>query len=379
MWPWLVRTTLLPAAAGVDALASRALTRRSPSARAASRTESLGPDERLEALARVREAYGEPALLDEPSRFFGEPRSAPVRTSRARARGEGVALELEWRSRAEPFFAAVAPRLLDVPENATAHARLYRGPRASGASEARPALIVIHGYRAGQLGVEERLWPLDWLLSSALETGAGATAGGLDVALFVLPFHGKRQGSRGGARFPGSDPRVTIEGFRQAVSDLGDLVGHLRAEGAPRVGLLGMSLGGYTAALAATVLDVDFVVPLIPLASFADLARDNERLVGTPAEQALQHEALERAHEVVSPLARLPRVPPERAYVIAGEADRITPKAHAERLAKHFGAPLDVFPGGHLVQVGRKAALSRALEHVARGGALSYAPSSTLS
>jgi pimeloyl-ACP methyl ester carboxylesterase len=368
MWPWLMRTTLLPAAAGVDALASRGLTRRSPSARARSRTESLGPGERLAALERVREVYGEPALLEEPTRFFGEPRRAPVRTTRARGRADGEVLELAWPSRAEPFHAPLAPRLLDVPENATARARLFRGAGPE-AERARPALVVIHGYRAGQLDLEERLWPLDWLRRGAL--ASGATAQGLDVALFVLPFHGARGGARGGSRFPGSDPRITIEGFRQAVSDLSDLVGHLRALGAPRVGLLGMSLGGYTAALGATVLDVDFVVPLIPLASFADLARDNDRLVGTPDERERQHAALERAHGVVSPLARLPRVPPERAYVIAGEADRITPKAHAERLAKHFGAPLDVFPGGHLVQLGRRASLARAFEHVARGGALS--------
>jgi pimeloyl-ACP methyl ester carboxylesterase len=39
--------------------------------------------------------------------------------------------------------------------------------------------------------------------------------------------------------------------------------------------------------------------------------------------------------------------------ILAGEADRITPASHAERLAAHFGAPVRVFPGGHLLQFGR--------------------------
>jgi pimeloyl-ACP methyl ester carboxylesterase len=49
-------------------------------------------------------------------------------------------------------------------------------------------------------------------------------------------------------------------------------------------------------------------------------------------------------------------VPRDRLLVVAGEADRITPFAHAERLADHFGARLERFVGGHLLQLGRSEA-----------------------
>jgi predicted alpha/beta hydrolase family esterase len=114
-----------------------------------------------------------------------------------------------------------------------------------------------------------------------------------------------------------------------------------------------MSLGGYTTALLATVEQrLAFAVPLIPLASIADFARDQGRL-GDGEQARLQHAALEEANAVVSPLTRKSLVPAERILVIGAESDRITPIAHAERIARHFGAPLHRFHGGHLLQFGR--------------------------
>jgi pimeloyl-ACP methyl ester carboxylesterase len=42
--------------------------------------------------------------------------------------------------------------------------------------------------------------------------------------------------------------------------------------------------------------------------------------------------------------------------VVGAEAHRITPIAHAERIARDFDAPLHRFPGGHLLQLGRAEA-----------------------
>ena len=39
--------------------------------------------------------------------------------------------------------------------------------------------------------------------------------------------------------------------------------------------------------------------------------------------------------------------------------DRITPVAHARKLAAHFGSPLVSWHGGHLLQLGRNAAFRR--------------------
>jgi pimeloyl-ACP methyl ester carboxylesterase len=117
---------------------------------------------------------------------------------------------------------------------------------------------------------------------------------------------------------------------------------------------MGMSLGGYTVSLLGTLLpSLAFLAPIIPLASFADVAMAAGRLVGSPEQQALQQQALENAHRIASPFSRPPRVPADSTVVIAGEGDRITPLSHAEKLRDHFNARYVTFAGGHILQLGR--------------------------
>jgi dienelactone hydrolase len=113
---------------------------------------------------------------------------------------------------------------------------------------------------------------------------------GVDVALYVLPFHAVRAEPGTPHRFPSSDPRFSNEGFRQAIFELRSFVAHLEERGSPIVGAMGMSLGGYTVSLLATVEPkLAFVAPVIPLASFADVAHEADRFVGTHAQKAEQH------------------------------------------------------------------------------------------
>jgi pimeloyl-ACP methyl ester carboxylesterase len=328
---------------------------RSQRARQRSRAESLGHADRMVGLGRIRELYDRPEHYADPDSFFGPPGAIAPRLTRVRALPDGQVLDAAWSSEFTPFVADLRDRYLATVPNRTAVARLHLhdGP-------ARPAAILVHGYRTGQFALEERVMPLAWLYER-----------GLDVALAVLPFHAVRA-ERGRALFPSSDPRFTNEGFRQAMLDLRALAGLLRERGAPAVGVMGMSLGGYTTSLLATVAaDLAFAVPIIPLASIADFARDGDRYVGTPEERRLQHVALEAAHRVVSPLARPARLPPDRIVVIGGESDRITPIQHAQRLAEHFGAPLETFVGGHLLQFGRADAFRTVGRMLGRLGLLS--------
>ena len=335
----VARHLLRTAAAGVDRAVVAAMQMRNRGVR--SRAETMPHDERMERLAAVRAMYGAPELVSDPAAFF--PKPAGVRPEVRHVHDlpwTGQCYEASWPSAFEPFEASVRERYLAHAPNRTARARLY----VSGTT--RPAVIVVHGYMTGQWAVEERAWPIRWLQGR-----------GLNVAVVVLPFHGVRARPEGGAPlFPGADPRFTNEGFRQAVADLRVLIDLLRDRGAPSVGLMGMSLGGYTTSLMATLEPgLAFAAPLIPLASLADFARDQGRLGTGPSADA-QHAALEAANWVVSPLARPSLLPRDRLLVVGAEADRVTPIAHAERLASHLGAPLLRVPGGHLVQVWRREA-----------------------
>jgi len=340
MGPW--RRVLGSAVGAVDRAVVVAMQMRG--ARDRARADQMGHDERLEALRAVHRDYGDD-LTDDAASFFPPPspidpvlrpvrRGSPPRTE---------VIDASWPSTFEPYLADVAEKYVAHVENRTARARLIFGEHHA---LKRPAVIALHGYMGGHWMLEEAQWPIAWL-----------TKRGLDVALPLLPFHALRSGPRRGAPpFPSADPRLTNEGFRQAVSDIVALARWLRARGAPHVGVMGMSLGGYTSALLATVsADLDFVMPMIPLASVADFAREQGRL-GEGEQADAQHEALERANWVVSPLARPLLLPATRALVIAAEHDRITPAHHARRIATHFGCDLVTIPGGHLVQLGRAEA-----------------------
>ncbi|MDF2692323.1 MAG: hypothetical protein K0S65_706 [Labilithrix sp.] len=319
------------------------------------RADAMPHSERLAVLAAIHEAYEGDALLVDPSRFFPAPPRVELSMRRVRA---GV-WEAAWPSAFEPYLAAVAERYLSRVENRTARARLYLTSAPEMPSQ-RPAVIAVHGYMGGQWLFEENAWPIEWLLRR-----------GLDVVLPVLPLHAGRAGShRGAPAFPSSDPRLTNEGFRQAVTDIRSLVRWLRERGASKVGVMGMSLGGYTSALTATVTsDIDFVMPMIPLASIADFAREQGRL-GSGAEADEQHAALDRANRIVSPLARPLALAKERALVVAAEYDRITPVSHAEQLSQHFGCEMLTIAGGHLVQLGRSEAFRALAAMLEREGIL---------
>ncbi len=330
------------AAAAVDRAATIAAGRATARRRKKSPSEGLDHGQRMEALRALAGLYTDDRIPD----FFRSPRPIEPKLSALRWTADGhQILDASWPSRDATFVHDVHDRYHRFAHNQVAAARLFLGP------EPRPVAILIHGYLGGAYKMEQRVWPLPFLNKI-----------GLDVALFILPFHGVRADpSRNGTPpFPSSDPRITNEGFRQAMADLRDLTHWFRQRGHSKVGLMGMSLGGYTTSLAATLdSELSFAIPIIPLASVADFARDQGRLGNNAEQTALEHNALEAVHRVVSPLARKPAIDPKRVLVVGAKADRITPVEHARRLAHHFGAPLDTWPGGHLLQVGRSDAFRR--------------------
>jgi pimeloyl-ACP methyl ester carboxylesterase len=306
------------------------------------RVETLSADARVAALQQSMPRY-DAAFQAGREAFFPEPPIPDVRTQPAGLRFGKPAFDLTWHSGYAPFCPTAGSRYLSHAENHVAHARLFSRP-----GDPRPVVLLLHGYLTGPYRLEERLWPVRWLL-----------ARGLDVVLPVLPHHGPRKG-KGRPPFPDADPRFTVEGFRQAVGDLRGLIGWLLARGAPAVGAVGMSLGGYTSALLATIdARLDFVIPMIPLASIADFAQERGKLAGAPHEHATQHALLEQIYRVVSPLHAPPKVPRDGRMVIAAAQDQICPVRHAERLAEHFEVELLRFYGGHMMQLGRADAWRR--------------------
>jgi pimeloyl-ACP methyl ester carboxylesterase len=303
------------------------------------RTESFSHEERMALLGRLAERYLQEGAH---ARFFREPRSITPALSTRLETADGLRVtDMTWPSDFHTFLPEVHETYTATVENRTAHARLVTHQ-----GEPRPVAILIHGYLGGVHRMERRIWPTAFLRRI-----------GMDIALFVLPFHGPRAaaGRFGKAPpFPGADPRITNEGFRQAMGDLRDLVSWLLERGHPSVGVMGMSLGGFSTALALTLEPrLAFGVPIIPLASFADVIRHQGRLGSNARQIEAQHRALDRTYTVTSPLHRSLAIPADRVLIVAGERDRITPISHARKLARHFGCRIETWHGGHLVQLGR--------------------------
>lgn len=392
----ILQKTVAQLARGVDQ--AFALTALNPprAMRRSSRSESLGHHARLRGLAAIRSFYGREEFMTRENELLPRPGRIEPSVKRVKKLGhEGEVLDLRWPSEFEPMWtqeslgarlAQLSPEVrreigvqgttaadvlaelridkrgqlrdkyLAVQGNRFAYARWFRHARGP-----RPCAVLVHGYMGGSYAVEERVWPLRRLWDA-----------GLDVVLTILPFHGPRRSQAKGLMppaFPSSDPRFTIEGFRQVVFDHRALFDHLLGGGVSSLGVMGMSLGGYSAALLATLeANLRFAVLFIPLAAIDDFAHTHGRMVGSDEEQLLQRDALRQAQWPVSPLARPSLVPGDDVVVLAGEADRVTGLPHAQKLSEHFGARLVTFEGGHLLHFGKSRAFDPVFAMLERQG-----------
>jgi len=319
----------------------------SPDPRDARGSRPTPPGEIRTRLIALAAAYGD-RTLGWPSPFFADPVMPEVKLAPL---GDGPldtqVVDLRYASDYEPFLPAARDVYLRGKENLTAHVRWWTSGRG------RPTIVMVHGWGGGNQWVTQRTFAVPYWLRH-----------GYDVASFVLPFHGARAANamRSGAGFPSANPLRTNESFGQAIHDLRGLSVFLRDRGASAVGALGMSLGGYTIALWASVAGpaepggLDFAVAMIPAVSMGRLMwRLGEH---TPAraraiKDGVTEDLMIEICSVHAPTTRPARLPRERLFVIGGRGDRITPPEQAEQLAAHWGVDVRWFDGGHLAQLGR--------------------------
>lgn len=313
----------------------------------------------IKRMMRAREFY-EPLALGDRDAFFAKPTGEPkIELKKAGPTlfrpDDGVCEDLSFESPFVPVWPEERPRYLKHRENRRAHARLWRhrhGPR--------PTIIALHGFSADLYHLNEWFFALPWLYSM-----------GCDVAVFTLPFHGRRQTAfspfSGHGFFAGGLSRMN-EAFAQAVLDVRHLVDWFERQGSTSTGVMGVSLGGYTSALLAAVEPrLKFVIPNVPVVSIADLVLEWEPIgVAARATMKLFRQRLADVRAVVapsSPLTWKPVVPRERLFIVGGVADRLAPPKHARLLWEHWErCKIHWFPGSHLVHLDR----GEYLRHIAK-------------
>ncbi len=280
--------------------------------------------EEVEAAVALFDARG---WLEKPASFHVEPQAAAPRVRRGRAAG----LEFEHLF----FESGYAPhdempgreRWLAREANRTAHAWMLRHADA----RPRPWLLCIHGYGMGR----------PWVDLPAFQAERLHQHLGLNLLFPVLPLHGPRRAGLGRKEvFLGGDVMDAVHGEAQAIWDIRRLLRWVKTEGeATSVGFHGISLGGYTTALLASLEEeLACVIAGIPVTDFLRLIfrltptfalREMERV-------QLERKSLDEVTSVISPLVLPPVVPRERRFIYAGTADRIVTPDQVRDLWRHW-------------------------------------------
>jgi hypothetical protein len=282
------------------------------------------------------EFYGNKGWLEQPTEFFAEPpelSELTVREVKGRRRSfQRILFDSGYTpQRGEPG----AQRWLGYTANRREYALLLRHP------QPRPWLVCVHGAEMGRAPLDLALFRA-WKLHDEL---------GLNVVMPVLPMHGPRaRGLPKGLVFPGEDVLDDVHATAQAVWDIRRLLSWIRLqEPESQIGLNGLSLGGYIAALVAS-LETGLACAILGV-PVADLVGLLGRHSGLRQDDPRRHtmELAEPIGRMISPLSLDPRVPMQGRFIYAGLADQVVhPREQVIRLWRHWGKPQIVwYPGGH--------------------------------
>ncbi len=287
-------------------------------------------------LERETRFYADQGYVDAPGTFFSLTETAPsFRLESRKPFGSGFFEEYVFPSGYEPKNPLIRDRYLR--HKANREARLFRWTHGD---KPRETVLCLHGFLLGDHLDAQRMFKVRGLMDR-----------GLDAALFLAPFHGKRSdGTFASQRLSlrPEDPAFTCEFFGQAIQDLSAALLILKNLGTGRVGLIGASMGGYLAALYSCLAGSHaFAALAVPA---LDMSRpfgpESSHYSFKPGPALL--EDLKRVWTFHSPVRLSPRLPPEKVLVLAAMGDRLCPFETTQELCQRWGWPQHrFFPGGH--------------------------------
>ncbi|BBX98596.1 alpha/beta hydrolase family protein [Mycobacterium lacus] len=301
--------------------------------------------------------YAELAAEQDSTKSFPPPPALPrVSSRRASPLAERIARGTVDNIAFDSSFTAINPTMRKHWSTLSAnnivraqHWRHHDGPR--------PTLCVIHGFMGSSYLLNGLFFSLPWYYRS-----------GYDVLLYTLPFHGRRAEKfsplSGFGYFAGGLSGFA-EAMAQAVHDFRSIVDYLRHTGVERVALTGISLGGYTSALIASVDDrLEAVIPncpvVAPIKLFDEWFPANKLIRLGLRLSHISREELVAGLSYHSPLNYSPKVPKDRRMIITGLGDRMAPPEHAVMLWEHWDhCAMHWFPGNHVLHVSQLDYLRR--------------------
>ena len=227
-------------------------------------------------------------------------------------------------------------------------------------NKCRPTIIFLHGFAASA-----------WQLNSYFMRMEQMYHRGYDVVLATLPHHGVRSGKGrwlSGFNYISGGIHHLNHSVVQSTFDIRYLMDYLVVNlEAEQVGLCGMSLGGYTAALMAGLDSrFKFVMPIVPIVSIPDamlawrpLDRAIKKII---ADHKVDISTLRNTMAAHSPLSFSPLLESNKLMIVAGVGDKMAPPTHAEQLQSHWGdCNIHWFRGSHVMPLERQRTLQAKL------------------
>jgi hypothetical protein len=291
-----------------------------------------------EELAKAHALYRARGWFEDLTGYHREP---PPLTSPRIVGGWALGLpyrRLSWPSGYEPYGDEPGrDRWMANLPNRTAHAWVLR------AGDDRPWLVCMHGFGVG-------VPTADFFAFRARRL---AKELGVNLLFPVLPYHGpRRNGVVGGAELISQNLHGFVFGMAQAMWDARRAISWIRSQGGERIGVYGMSLGAYAAALLASLEeDLDLVIAGAPLSDFPELLRHHSppAVLQRAELHGIAPEMLTEMFRVVSPLAAPAKVPTERLFLFGGLGDRMATPEQAHKLWVHWNRPtVHWYEGSHI-------------------------------
>lgn len=313
--------------------------------------------------------YKQVPWRDSPEQFFAPP-LAPQHVELTPVHGlkDGEILDIKFPSAYRVHNASFSAEYESYKENQAVHARMWKHH-----DNGAPTMIAIHGWTMG----DQRLNSLAFL--PGLFYGLG-----IDVVLIELPYHGRRRPAVAKEQkiplFPSAHMVRTNETMGQVICDLRQLASYLRQNGTKEIGVAGMSLGGYLAALWASLDPLSFCIPIVPMVSMAELEweiisrhEDFKKL----KEEGIALDLLRELYHVHCPLSHSPKLAKERMLLVAGIGDQIVPPRQPKMLWDHWRRPRMLwFTGGHVAQFKRSRAFGEIINFLRELGYVTSLPDS---
>jgi len=303
--------------------------------------------------------YADPKFRD-PKNFYPEPKPiTDLKSELFQDKKDYQIFLLSWKSQYQPVNPDFWELYENYQEDWTVYALYYRHKKPADAG-----IVMTHGWTGGKI--------TDQITISSI--GADRlVAKGFDVVFVQQPYHGLRMPKDSyfsGELFISGEVSRLNEAMCQAVTDMRTAILMLKQDH-KLVGMYGGSLGGVvTLATVVNEPSLDFAVAWVPPSSWADLTANSQLVpyvVQAIYDSGIGFDTARQIFYPTSPANFKPAIPKEDILILAGMGDNFVPVNQPMLVWERWDKPeIYWFPGGHVVNFGRKKALEAEDEFLGR-------------